>query len=118
MALSEKEQELLAQMEAALSAEDPKLASTLRGKAPQAVHRRRAAFAAFGFIVGIAVLIAGMSVSWVVSVAGFVLMLVSTVMALASWSRATASRKPRSSDAQDFLHRLEEQWRRPDDSSE
>jgi hypothetical protein len=59
-----------------------------------------------------------MSVNWVVSVAGFVLMLASTVMALASWSRATASRKPRSSDAQDFLHRLEEQWRRTDDSSE
>ena len=118
MALSEKEQELLAQMEAALSAEDPKLASTLRGKAPHAVHRRRAAFAAFGFIAGVAVLIAGMSVNWVVSVAGFVLMLVSTVMALASWSRANASRQPRSSDAQDFLHRLEEQWRRPDDSSE
>ena len=36
MALSEKEQELLAQMEAALTAEDPKLASTLRGKTPHA----------------------------------------------------------------------------------
>jgi len=119
MALSEKEQELLAQMEAALTAEDPKLASTLRGKTPHAVHRRRAAFAAFGFIAGVAVLIAGMSVNtWFVSVIGFVLMLVSTVMALAFWSRATASRKPRTSDAQDFLHRLEEQWRRTDDSSE
>jgi hypothetical protein len=59
-----------------------------------------------------------MSVSWLVSVIGFVLMLVSTVMALAFWGRATGSRKPRTSDAQDFLHRLEEQWRRTDDSSE
>jgi hypothetical protein len=119
MALSEKEQELLAQMEAALTAEDPKLASTLRGKAPHAVHRRRAAFAAFGFVAGVAVLIAGMSViNWFVSVIGFVLMLVSTVMALAFWSRATASHKPHTSDAQDFLHRLEEQWRRTDDPPE
>jgi hypothetical protein len=44
-------------------------------------------------------------------------MLVSTVSALASWSRATATTKHRTSDAQDFLHRLEEQWRKTDDSS-
>jgi uncharacterized membrane protein YphA (DoxX/SURF4 family) len=117
MALSEKEQELLAQMEAALTAEDPKLASTLRGKTPNAVHRRRAALAAIGFITGVAVLIIGMSFSWVVSVIGFVLMLVSTISALASWGRATSPRTHRSGDAQDFLHRLEEQWRKTDDSS-
>jgi uncharacterized membrane protein len=117
MALSEKEQELLAQMEAALTAEDPKLASTLRGKTPNAVHRRRAALAAIGFIAGVAILIVGMSVSWIVSVVGFVLMLVSTVSALASWGRATSTRTHRTSDAQDFLHRLEEQWRKTDDGS-
>ena len=117
MALSEKEQELLAQMEAALTAEDPKLASTLRGKTPNAVHRRRAALAAIGFIAGVAILIVGMSVSWIVSVLGFVLMLVSTISALASWGRATSTRTHRTSDAQDFLHRLEEQWRKTDDSS-
>jgi len=117
MALSEKEQELLAQMEAALAAEDPKLASTLRGRTPHAVHRRRAALAAIGFVAGIAILIAGMSVGWFVSVIGFVLMLVSTISALASWSRATSTRTHRTSDAQDFLHRLEEQWRKNDDTS-
>ncbi len=117
MALSEKEQELLAQMEAALTAEDPKLASTLRGKTPHAVHRRRAALAVIGFAAGVALLIGGMSVSWFVSVAGFFLMLVSTVSAMTSWSRATSTRTHRTSDAQDFLHRLEEQWRKTDDSS-
>jgi hypothetical protein len=117
MALSEKEQELLAQMEAALTAEDPKLASTLRGKTPNAVHRRRAALAAIGFIAGVAILLVGMSVSWMVSVLGFVLMLVSTISALASWGRATSTRTHRTSDAQDFLHRLEEQWRKTDDGS-
>jgi hypothetical protein len=117
MALSEKEQALLAQMEAALTAEDPKLASTLRGRTPNSVHRRRAALAAIGFIAGVAILIIGMGVSWVVSVIGFVLMLVSTVSALASWSRASSSRKPHS-DAQDFLHRIEEQWRRNEDGTD
>lgn len=115
MALSEKEQELLAQMEAALAAEDPKLASTLRGRTPRAVHRRRATLAAFGFVAGVAVLIGGMSVHWLLSVAGFVLMLASTVLALASWSHVTSER---TSGAQDFLHRLEEQWRKSGDSSD
>ncbi|MBI4900562.1 MAG: DUF3040 domain-containing protein [Actinobacteria bacterium] len=118
MALSEKEQALLAQMEAALSAEDPKLASTLRGRTPNAVHRRRAALAAIGFIAGVAILIIGMSLTWVMSVIGFVVMLVSTVSALTWWSRANSSRKPRSGDGQDFLHRIEEQWRRNEDGTD
>ncbi len=115
MALSEKEQELLAQMEAALAAEDPKLASTLRGSSPRAVHRRRASVAALGFVAGIVVLIGGMSVNWVISVLGFVLMVGSTVIALTSWSQAAPPRTTRPHDAQDFLQRLEDQWRRKDD---
>ena len=39
MALSEKEQELLAQMEAALAADDPRLANTLRGQNVRTLHR-------------------------------------------------------------------------------
>lgn len=42
MALSEEEQQLLAQMEAALAADDPKLADMLRGTGTRKVHRRRA----------------------------------------------------------------------------
>ena len=43
MPLSEHEQRLLEQMERALYAEDPKLASTLRGADLRAHHRRRVA---------------------------------------------------------------------------
>ena len=60
MALSEEEQRLLEQMEAALAAEDPKLVNTLRGTGVRKVHRRRAAVAGVGFFVGLALLIAGM----------------------------------------------------------
>lgn len=118
MALSEKEQELLAQMEAALAAEDPKLASTLRGSSPRAVHRRRATLAGLGFVAGIAVLIGGMSIHWTISVLGFILMVGSTIVALTSWSQAAGPRTPRAHDAQDFLQRLEDQWRRKDDTTE
>ena len=45
MALSDEEQRLLEQMEAALAAEDPKLVNTLRGTGARRVHRRRAALA-------------------------------------------------------------------------
>ena len=45
MALSEEEQRLLDQMEAALAAEDPKLVNAMRGTGMRRLHRRRAAIA-------------------------------------------------------------------------
>jgi hypothetical protein len=41
----------------------------------------------------------------------------STVIALTSWSQAAPPRAPRTHDAQDFLQRLEDQWRRKDDNT-
>ena len=52
MALSDEEQRLLEQMEAALAAEDPKLVNALRGTSVRRVHRRRAALAGVGFFAG------------------------------------------------------------------
>ena len=61
MALSEEERRLLEQMEAALAAEDPRLAHTLRGSASnRRIHRRRAALAGVGFVAGAVMLVAGM----------------------------------------------------------
>lgn len=90
MALSEKEQRLLEQLEAALAAEDPKLASALRGTGSRTLHRRRAAFAGLGFLLGIAALVVGMQINPIVSVLGFVVMLASTVVALGSWRQVEA----------------------------
>lgn len=118
MALSEEEQRLLEQMEAALAAEDPKLAHTLRGTRTRRLHRRRAALAGVGFVLGLAALVAGMEFGVVVSVVGFLLMLVSTILALTSWRQigddATPGQPPRhpSHDGSDFMDRLEERWRR------
>ncbi len=85
MALSEKEQRLLEQLEAALAAEDPKFANTLRGTTHRKLHHRRAVLAGVGFVVGVVALIAGMEFHWMLSVAGFIVMLASTVVALTSW---------------------------------
>jgi hypothetical protein len=84
--LSEEELRLLEQMERALVAEDPKLASTLRGTTLRATARRRAVLAGCVFIVGIAVLMTGavMQLIWL-AVVGFVVMLGSAYVALSAW---------------------------------
>jgi hypothetical protein len=83
--LSEHEQRLLEQMERALSAEDPKFASALRGADPRTHYRRRVVKASVGFLVGIALLMTGVMTRWPISVVGFVIMLVSAFLALSSW---------------------------------
>ncbi|MEE9965695.1 MAG: DUF3040 domain-containing protein [Propionicimonas sp.] len=87
MALSEEEQRLLEQMEAELAAEDPRLANALRG--PQRHwYRRRVLVAALGFAVGVTVLVLGMEWHPLVSVLGFLIMLIATVVGLAAWRHA------------------------------
>lgn len=124
MALSEDEQRLLEQMEAALAAEDPKLANTLRGTTTRRLHRRRAALAGLVFLVGIAALLGGMEIHPIVSVAGFLIMLVATVVAVSSWQhvgadpddqRAPNSGGPGGKPERDFMDKMEERWRRRQD---
>jgi hypothetical protein len=84
--LSEEELRLLEQMERALVAEDPKLASTMRGTRLRANARRRALLAAVVFVVGVVVLMTGaISQQVPIGIAGFVVMLVSAYVALSSW---------------------------------
>lgn len=90
MALSEEEQRLLDQMEAALAADDPKLANTLRGTANR-WQRRRAVLAGLGFLVGLGCLVGGMQVHPVLSVAGFVVMVAATVLGVTAWQQAALS---------------------------
>ena len=95
MALSDEEQRLLEQMEAALAAEDPKLVNTLRGTGVRRVHRRRAAMAGVGFFAGLALLVAGISsLTPVLSVVGFVIMVAAAVTAIYSWQHVGQQRGP------------------------
>lgn len=124
MALSEEEQRLLAQMEEALAAEDPKLASTLRGTTTRRLHRRRAALAGVGFLIGIACLIGGMQLSPALSIAGFVIMLAASVIAVTSWRHVgdaaatdSSARSPHGEKAA-FMDKMEERWRRRQDEGQ
>jgi hypothetical protein len=86
MPLSEEELRLLEQMERALVADDPKLASTMRGTTLRAVARRHALLAAVAFVVGVVVLMTGaITKTPIVGVVGFLVMLGSAYVALSSW---------------------------------
>lgn len=125
MALSEEERRLLEQMEAALAAEDPKLASALRGTSNRKLHRRRAAVAGLGFVIGVVALVAGVEIHPALSVAGFVLMLIATIVGLTSWQHVgnagggprPANLNPKSPTGGDtaFMDKMEERWRRRQD---
>lgn len=132
MALSEEEQQLLAQMEAALAADDPKLADMLRGTGTRKVHRRRAAIAGIGFVLGIVALVAGMQLNPsiagpILSIAGFLIMLGAAVIGLSSWPHVNdaevgdgddkAPRAPKgpadpNEQVKQFMDKMEERWRR------
>jgi hypothetical protein len=130
--LSEEELRLLEQMERALSEEDPKFASTLRGTSFRRAARRRAFLAGIVFAGGITVLMSGaiMELIWL-GIVGFVIMLVSATYGLAVL-RGHAAPAPRTAAEQhahpgfaggsghpsrqrshaSFMERLEERWRR------
>jgi hypothetical protein len=125
MALSDEEQRLLEQMEAALAADDPKLVNAMRGTGVRRVHRRRAAIAGIGFFAGLALLVAGISINPFLSVLGFVVMVAAAVIAIYSWQHVGTSADPdiggdraktaqgsRSGDSQGFMDKMEERWRR------
>ena len=143
MPLSEEELRLLEQMERALVAEDPKLASTMRGTSFRRHARRRAYVAGGAFLVGVVVLMTGAVMSQtVVGIVGFVVMLVSAYIALSSWRGQSApeagrtaadpnapltlieggraqkrSGRGRSAQQHSFMERIEERWRRRRDQN-
>jgi len=134
MALSEEEQRLLEQMEAALAAEDPQLVNTLRGTGVRKLHRRRAAVAGVGFFVGLGLLVVGLylmsdgPIGYVaLSILGFGIMVAAAVTAIYSWQHVGTSAPTRGGDrprAQQgtssdgtFMDKMEERWRRRRDES-
>jgi hypothetical protein len=102
--LSEEELRLLEQMEQALAQEDPKFVSTLRGSSLERVARMRTIAAAVVFIVGIVMLMGGaVSQQIWLGVLGFVVMVGSATLGLASWrGRHAPTAQPQHSEDQLF----------------
>ncbi len=121
MALTEEERKLLAELEQNFAADDPKLATKLAQPVQQrSVHPAKAVVGVLGVIVGLIALVVGISVHWIVSVIGFVIMLGSVILLLSAWSpskkgpgkkgpgKPAAQPKPPSSG--DFMSRMESRW--------
>jgi hypothetical protein len=138
--LSEHEQRLLEQMERALYAEDPKFASSLRGRDPRSNFRRRVLLAGTAFIVGVVLLMLGLVTQLiVVSIVGFVLMLASAFFAYTTYGASPAAAPPGvgpprgvgrppppgggarrqrgSAGGPGFMARMEERWNRRRDEN-
>jgi uncharacterized membrane protein len=114
MALSDRERRLLAEMEAALASDDPRLQSTLAGSAIATLSRKGSASAISGLaliVVGIATLFAGLIAQiTLVGVAGFIFALTGVVIAYRalagkSFTSAKSGKAPRS-----FGARLQQRW--------
>jgi hypothetical protein len=125
MPLSEHEQRLLEQMERQLYADDPKLASTLRGTGRSLRSRHRLLVGALGVAGGLAILVGGVaSQLWPVGVVGFLVMLGGGWWASTGWqggqvASPTPTQQPRkSAQRSGFMTRIEERWERRRDGEQ
>ena len=134
MPLSEHEQRMLDQIESALYAEDPKFASTVRGKRLGMASNRRRLQAGVLFVLGLTLLIAGVALPVkpggfpIISLLGFLVMFAAGVLLLVDGRRrsnpgdattrpasgrsgGTGSRGGKKSGG-GFTHRMEERFRK------
>lgn len=131
MPLSDHEQRMLDQIESALYAEDPKFASSVRGGHLRAPSMRRRLQGAALFVLGLALLVAGVPLREsviagfpILSVAGFLMMFAGVVLAITG-PRAPGGRErsagesgggPRQKRAKgsggSFTSRMEDRFRR------
>ena len=126
MPLSEHEQRLLEQMERQLYADDPKLASRLRGSGQSLRSRHRLFLGVLGVASGLALLVAGVaSQFWPLGVAGFLVMLAGGWWASTGWQGGSSTptttpqqQSPKSSQRSGFMSRIEERWDRRRDGEQ
>jgi len=132
--LSEHEQRQLEQIEQALYADYPRFANAVRATDPRVHYKRRVVYAALGFLIGVGLLLAGVVIKFIpLGVAGFVVMLASSMWAVTSYRQMagiTTARAPakdrqhgndrrggrqpqgRKQSGSGLMERLEERWRR------
>ena len=113
MPLSEHERKLLAEMEAALTQDDPRLVSTLSGKirTPQGSRVLVGVIALFG---GMAILLAGLIAKIpAIGIAGFIISLVGAFLIISNFSAGVmknAVGNKSSKNKKSWGNRLEERW--------
>lgn len=138
MALSERERQMLEEMEEAIRAEDPRFASQMNGGRGPGGDRRRMALGIVGALAGLGLVLLGINTSIWVGVAGFALIVASVALALTPGrsgdgaglgvvgsdgsvrsprtprskgaSRPGKGRSPKSKHQGSFMQRMEARW--------
>ncbi|MFM8205710.1 MAG: DUF3040 domain-containing protein [Actinomycetales bacterium] len=109
MPLSDHEKKLLAEMEEALAADDPRLLSTFSGKTPS---RSRVVIGFLLIVAGLAVLLAAMiSKTPILGVFGFAISLSGSVLAISNLG-GLALRSPKVGKSSKWSTVFEERWDR------
>ena len=112
MSLSDHERKLLAQMEEALSADDPRLVSTLTGNRLYP-GRNRFIIGAILVLVGLATLFGGLIAKTIpIGILGFVISLAGVTLAISALSGLKGLRMPRKRGRTNLNSRLEDRWER------
>lgn len=140
MPLSEQERRALEELEAQLSAEDPKFASTMVSDPQRSRKRRRVLLGALALVAGLALVVLAVTTRQIwLGAAGFLAMVFGVTYAVGSdstqrpdlhvvgsertasnggWGsrvvpgKSTSSRGPRGRAQGDFMQRLDERWDR------
>ena len=131
MPLSEREQRLLEQMERALHADDPKLATTLStagGVRSRAGSRPLLAIGVLAALVGVVLIIVSIASQFLpVGIGGFVAVIGGVALALDAGSKSPAAKKGPAAKAKagsgagaagpsgandGFMNRMEERWKK------
>ena len=132
MALSEREQQLLDEMEQALYAEDPRFATQMQTVVRRTTHRHHL-IGGVGVLAGLGLVLLGVNTVWIFGALGFVVMVAALAYAFApprkqpvqlgsvradGSVRATSAKARRagkvatSPSSGTFMQRLEERWER------
>lgn len=115
MALSEHELKLLAQMEEALSADDPRLVSTLTGTRLYP-GRNRALLGGVLLLAGLVTIFGGLIAKLTpVGILGFLVALAGVILTISALSGVSALRAPKGAKKRGkgkFGSRLEDRWER------
>ena len=111
MALTDAERQLLDELEATLTAQDPKLASKF-SQPQRRVHPAKAVGGVVGFLIGLVGLVAGMMSYWWVSVVGFIIMLASAIIVISAWSKPSTGDISSivSQPSESMMTKLEKRW--------
>ena len=121
MALSDREQQLLEQMERALASEDPKFASALGSPMTNRIATKTIGIAVLGVVVGIGCLLAAVSLNLpALGVLGFLAVVAGFYFANLG-AKSAPSKKKSTSTSKDatsggFMQGLEDRWERRQDN--